>query len=107
MSLETMETLPENSFHTLSSINSTYPSTIWDKSSASYARTLAKYSVSAEKLWGYHGDIMGMPWGYHVDTISRGYLGNIKGTSWKYQGDIRGEISWKFHGEIILGISGV
>jgi hypothetical protein len=26
--------------------NSTYPSTIWEKSSASYARALAKYSVS-------------------------------------------------------------
>jgi hypothetical protein len=36
-------------FHTFSYINSTYPSTIWDKSSASYARALAKNSVSDQK----------------------------------------------------------
>ena len=41
-----VETLLEIGFHTLSLINSTYPSTIWDKSSASYARSLAKNSVS-------------------------------------------------------------
>ena len=33
-------------FHTLSLINSTYPSTIWDKSSARDVRALAKNSVS-------------------------------------------------------------
>ena len=42
-----VETLPHFGFHTFSIMNSTYPSTIWDKSSASYARALAKYSVSA------------------------------------------------------------
>ena len=41
-----VETLQEIGFHTLSLMNSTYPSTIWDKSSASYARTLAQYSMS-------------------------------------------------------------
>jgi hypothetical protein len=41
------ETLPDIGFHTFSLMNSTYPSTIWDKSSASYAHALAKYSVSA------------------------------------------------------------
>jgi hypothetical protein len=40
------ESLPDIGFHTLSLMNSTYPSTIWDKSSASYARALAKNSVS-------------------------------------------------------------
>ena len=33
-------------FHTLNLMDSTYPSTIWDKSSASYAHALEKYSVS-------------------------------------------------------------
>ena len=50
MGLETMlffeETLPDIGLHTFSLINSTYSSTIWVKSSASYARALAKYSVS-------------------------------------------------------------
>jgi hypothetical protein len=41
-----LEILQENGFHTLNLMNSTYPSTIWDKSSASYARVLAKNSVS-------------------------------------------------------------
>ena len=41
-----VEALQENGFHTLSLMNSTYPSTIWDKSSMSYARVLAKNSVS-------------------------------------------------------------
>ena len=41
-----VETLQEIGFHTLSLMNSTYPSTIWDKSSASYAHTLVLYSVS-------------------------------------------------------------
>jgi hypothetical protein len=49
MRIETMfffvETLLEIGFHTLSLMNSTYPSTIWNKSSASYARMLAKYSM--------------------------------------------------------------
>ena len=42
-----VETLLDIGFHTLSLMNSTYPSTIWDKSSASYTRTLAKNSMSA------------------------------------------------------------
>ena len=41
-----VETHLDISFHTFRLINSTYPSTIWDKSSASYARALAKNSVS-------------------------------------------------------------
>jgi hypothetical protein len=41
-----VETLLDIGLHTLSLMNSTYPSTIRDKSSASYARALAKYSVS-------------------------------------------------------------
>jgi hypothetical protein len=40
------ETILDIGFHTLSLMNSTYPSTIWGKSSASYARALAKNSVS-------------------------------------------------------------
>ena len=36
-----VETLQEIDFHTLKLINSTYPSTISDKSSVSYARALA------------------------------------------------------------------
>jgi hypothetical protein len=40
------ETLLEIGFYTLSSKNSTYPYTLWDKSSASYACALAKNSVS-------------------------------------------------------------
>ena len=42
-----VEYLQEIGFHTLSLRISTNPSTIWDKSSASYVCTLAKYSVSA------------------------------------------------------------
>ena len=42
-----MEYLQEICFQTLRLRISTYPSTIWDKSSASYARTLANYSMSA------------------------------------------------------------
>jgi hypothetical protein len=45
-----VETLPYIGFHTLSLMNSTYLSTIWDKSSASYARTLANNSVSVHML---------------------------------------------------------
>jgi hypothetical protein len=49
MYLETMfffvETLLDIGFHTLSLMNSTYPSIIWDKSSASYANALAKISA--------------------------------------------------------------
>ena len=41
------EILLDIGFHILSLMNSTYPSTIWDKSSASYAHMLAKNSVSA------------------------------------------------------------
>jgi hypothetical protein len=41
-----VETLLEIGFHTLSLMNSTYSSTICDKSSVSYARALAKNSVS-------------------------------------------------------------
>ena len=41
-----VETLLDIGFHTLSLMNSTLPSTIWDKASASYARALAKYSMS-------------------------------------------------------------
>ena len=40
------ETLLDTGIHTLSLMISTYPSTIWDKSSASYARVLAKNSMS-------------------------------------------------------------
>jgi hypothetical protein len=40
------ETLLDIGFNTLNLMNSTYPSTIWDKSSASYAHALVKYSVS-------------------------------------------------------------
>jgi hypothetical protein len=48
-----VETILDIGFHTLSFMNSTYPSTIWDKSFASYARMLAKYSMSgqSERLW--------------------------------------------------------
>ena len=41
-----MENILDIGFHTLIFMNSTYPSTFWDKSSASYARALAKYSMS-------------------------------------------------------------
>jgi hypothetical protein len=41
-----LENLQEMCFHTLSFINSTYPSTIWHKSSANYAPALAQSSVS-------------------------------------------------------------
>jgi hypothetical protein len=41
-----VETLPKIGFHTLSLMNSTYPSTIWDKSSASFAHAIAQYSMS-------------------------------------------------------------
>jgi hypothetical protein len=41
-----MEALLDIGFHTLSLMNSMYPSTIWEKSSASYARALANNSVS-------------------------------------------------------------
>jgi hypothetical protein len=40
------ETLPDIGFKTLSLMNSKYPSTIWEKSSVSYAHALAKNSVS-------------------------------------------------------------
>ena len=43
------ETLQDICCHTLNLMNSTYPSAIWEKSSASYARVLAKNYVSA---WG-------------------------------------------------------
>ena len=42
-----VETIHGIGFHTISLMISTFPSTICDKSSASYARTLAQYSVSA------------------------------------------------------------
>jgi hypothetical protein len=42
-----VEILLDNGFHTLSLMNFTYPSTIWGKSSASYANALMKNSVSA------------------------------------------------------------
>ena len=64
--------------------------------------------------WWYHDDIMEMPLGYHGDTIGIPCGYHITRISWEYQGDImeisrgyQGGISWKFHGEIILGISGV
>ena len=41
-----VETVQEIGFHTLILMNSTYPSTIWDKSSTSYARVLEQYSMS-------------------------------------------------------------
>ena len=41
------ENLQKIGFNPLSLMNSTYPSTIWDKSSASYAHALAQNSVSA------------------------------------------------------------
>ena len=41
-----VETLQEKGFQTLRSMISTYPSTIKDKSSASYTRALAQYSMS-------------------------------------------------------------
>ena len=40
------ENLLDIGFHTLSLMNSTYPSTIWNKSSGSFARALAKNFVS-------------------------------------------------------------
>jgi hypothetical protein len=40
------ETLLDIGFNTLSLMNSTYPSTIWDTSTTSYAHALAKNSVS-------------------------------------------------------------
>ena len=50
-----VETLLYISFHTLILMNSTNPSTIWDRSSTSYARALAKNSVSvaiqAPPIW--------------------------------------------------------
>jgi hypothetical protein len=45
-----VEALLDIDFHNLSLMNSTYPSTICDESSASYARTLAKNSVSGS-VW--------------------------------------------------------
>jgi hypothetical protein len=42
-----VESLHEIGFHNFILMISTFPSTICDKSSASYARTLAQYSVSA------------------------------------------------------------
>ena len=41
-----VETIQESGFHTLTLMNSTYPSTIWDKSYASYVSALRKNSVS-------------------------------------------------------------
>ena len=46
-----VETIHKIGFHTMSLMNSTYSSTIWDKSSVSYARALAQYSVSADTVW--------------------------------------------------------
>ena len=40
-----VEVLLDIGFHTLSLMNSTYPSTIWDKSRPSYARAFANNSV--------------------------------------------------------------
>jgi hypothetical protein len=42
-----VDTLLDIGFHILSLLNSTYPSTIRDKSSASYAHALTKNSVSS------------------------------------------------------------
>ena len=41
-----METLQEIGFHTISLMYSTYPSTIWGKSSTSFAHTLVQDSMS-------------------------------------------------------------
>ena len=45
-----VETLQEIGFHTNILIISTYPSTIWDKSLASYAHTLTQISKSGGKV---------------------------------------------------------
>ena len=37
-----LETIQEIGFHTLDKVNSTNPSTFWDKSSASYARAVIR-----------------------------------------------------------------
>ena len=43
-----VETLHEIGFHAFILMMSTFPSTIWNRSSASYACTLVQYSVSAQ-----------------------------------------------------------
>ena len=48
-----VETLQEIAFHTLSLMNFAYPSTIYDKSSASYACALAQYSMSSGNKLAY------------------------------------------------------
>ena len=48
-----VETLLTNGFHTLSLMNSTYPSTIWDKSSVSYARE--EFCVCVSYIFIYCG----------------------------------------------------
>ena len=47
-----VETFQDIGFHTLTMVNSTYPSTIWEKSSASYAHMLAQYSMSGLEYEG-------------------------------------------------------
>ena len=42
--------LQEIGFHTMSLMNSTYPSTISDKSSSSYARMFAQHSMSEAQV---------------------------------------------------------
>ena len=44
------ETHLDIGFHNLSLMNSMYPSTIWDKSSASYARAFTENSMSVSAL---------------------------------------------------------
>ena len=58
-----VETLLEIGFHTSSLMNSTYPSTIWDKSSASFART-------EFRVWAYadSGLVLNALW-FNFDRI--------------------------------------
>ena len=44
------ENLPDISFHTVILTNSTYPSTIWDKSPASYAHEVFRFLTSLQSL---------------------------------------------------------
>ena len=62
-----VEALLDIGFHTVSLMNSTDPSTIWYKSSASYAHALAKYSMSA--LIGTEGGLSNVD-GYYWMSLN-------------------------------------